>query len=111
MSASSAATALAITRKGGKKAVIPLGPRTARAIDLAIGGRCQGPIFQAAAGDPLDRHGAGRLVRRVARRAGLARPAGPRALRHASITVLTPASRSATCKKPPRTPTRAHHAV
>jgi integrase/recombinase XerD len=31
---------LAITRKGGKKAVIPLAPRTARAIDLAIGERC-----------------------------------------------------------------------
>ena len=36
---------LAITRKGGKKAVIPLAPRTARAIDLAIGERCEGPIF------------------------------------------------------------------
>ena len=36
---------LAIVRKGGKKAVIPLAPRTARAIDLAIGERCEGPIF------------------------------------------------------------------
>ena len=36
---------MAIVRKGGKKAVIPLAPRTARAIDLAIGERCQGPIF------------------------------------------------------------------
>ncbi len=35
---------LAIIRKGGKKAVIPLAPRTARAIDLAIGERCEGPI-------------------------------------------------------------------
>jgi integrase/recombinase XerD len=34
---------LAITRKGGKKAVIPLAPRTARAIDLAVGERCAGP--------------------------------------------------------------------
>jgi hypothetical protein len=31
---------LAITRKAAKKAVIPLDPRTARAIDLAIGERC-----------------------------------------------------------------------
>jgi integrase len=37
--------ALAITRKGGKRAVIPLAPRTARATDLAIGERCKGPIF------------------------------------------------------------------
>jgi integrase len=31
---------LAITRKGGKKAIAPLAPRAARAIDLAIGERC-----------------------------------------------------------------------
>jgi integrase/recombinase XerD len=73
---------LAITRKGGKKAVIPLAPRTARAIDLAIGGRCEGPIFTTLAGQRLDRHGAGRIVRRVARRAGLAKKIGPHTLRH-----------------------------
>jgi site-specific recombinase XerD len=77
---------LAITRKGGKKATIPLAPRTARAIDLAIGERCQGPIFRTATGERLDRHGAGRLVRRVARRAGLAKNIGPHTLRHAFIT-------------------------
>src|SRR5712691_5623575 len=68
---------LAITRKGGKKAVIPLAPRTARAIDLAIGERCEGPIFTTATGQRLDRHRAGRIVRRVARRAGLAKKIGP----------------------------------
>jgi integrase len=36
---------LVITRKGGKVVTIPLAPRTARAIDLAIGGRVEGPIF------------------------------------------------------------------
>jgi site-specific recombinase XerD len=77
---------LAITRKGGKKAVIPLAPRTARAIDLTIGERCEGPIFTAPAGQRLDRHGAGRIVRRVARRAGLAKKIGPHTLRHAFIT-------------------------
>jgi integrase/recombinase XerD len=77
---------LAITRKGGKKAVIPLAPRSARAIDLAIGERCAGPIFTTPAGQRLDRHGAGRIVRRVARRAGLAKKIGPHTLRHAFIT-------------------------
>ena len=43
---------LAITRKGGKRAVIPLAPRTARALDLAIGERCEGPIFISASGQP-----------------------------------------------------------
>jgi integrase/recombinase XerD len=77
---------LAITRKGGKKAVIPLAPRTARAIDLAVGERCEGPIFTTTAGQRLDRHGAGRVVRRIARRAGLAKKIGPHTLRHAFIT-------------------------
>jgi integrase/recombinase XerD len=34
---------LVITRKGGKVVTIPLAPRTARAIDLAIGERSEGP--------------------------------------------------------------------
>jgi integrase/recombinase XerD len=36
---------LVITRKGGKVVTIPLAPRTARAIDLAIGERREGPVF------------------------------------------------------------------
>ena len=77
---------LTITRKGGKVVTIPLAPRTARAIDLAIGERCEGPVFLAADGRRLDRHGAGRIVRRVARRAGIAKNVGPHTLRHASFT-------------------------
>ena len=60
--------------------------RAPRAIDLAIGERSEGPIFLSAHGGWLDRHGAGRIVRRVARRAGIAKPAGPHTLRHAFIT-------------------------
>jgi integrase/recombinase XerD len=36
---------LVITRKGGKVVTIPLAPRTARAIDLAIGERTEGPLL------------------------------------------------------------------
>ena len=36
---------LTIVRKGGKVVTVPLAPRTARAIDLAVGERCDGPIF------------------------------------------------------------------
>ena len=41
---------LVITRKGGKVVTIPLAPRTARAIDLAIGERTEGPLFVTADG-------------------------------------------------------------
>jgi integrase/recombinase XerD len=77
---------LMILRKGGKIVTIPLAPRTARAIDLAIGERIDGPIFTGPDGQRLDRHAAGRIVRRVARRAGINKPVGPHTLRHAFIT-------------------------
>jgi integrase/recombinase XerD len=73
---------LTITRKGGKVVTIPLAPRTARAIDLAIGERTDGPVFLTADGRRLDRHGAGRIVRKTARRAGIAKAVTPHTLRH-----------------------------
>ena len=63
---------------------IPLAPRTARTIDLAVGERTGGPVFQAADGRRLDRHGAGRVVRKVARRAGIGKAVTPHTLRHAN---------------------------
>jgi len=65
---------------------IPLAPRTARALDLAIGERVGGPVFLAAEGRRLDRHGAGRIVRKTARRAGIGKTVTPHTLRHAFIT-------------------------
>ena len=67
---------LTVVRKGGKIVIIPLAPRTARAIDLAIGERIDGPIFLAANGHRLDRHAAWRIVRRLARKAGINKPVG-----------------------------------
>jgi len=97
---------LTVVRKGGKTVVIPLAPRTARAIDLGIGERVEGPIFLATSGDRLDRHAAWRIVRRLARKAGINKPVGPHTLRHASSPPpSTPACRFATCKRPPVTPT------
>ena len=74
---------LTITRMGGKVVTIPLAPRTAQAIDLAIGERTDGPMFLTGDGRRLDRHGAGRIVRRVAHRAGIAKAVTPHTLRHA----------------------------
>jgi integrase/recombinase XerD len=69
--------------------IIPLAPRTARAIDLAIGERTEGPVFLARNGGRLDRHGAGRIVRQVARRAGIGKQVTPHTLRHAFITATS----------------------
>jgi len=77
---------LTIVRKGGKIVTIPLAPRTARAIDLAVSERCEGPIFPGVNGGRIDRRAAGRVVRRIARRAGITKRVGPHTLRHAFIT-------------------------
>ena len=60
--------------------------RLPRAIDLAIGERTSGPLFRAADGKRLDRHGAARIVCRVTRRAGISKQVSPHTLRHAFIT-------------------------
>jgi integrase len=96
---------LTILRKGGKVVIIPLAPRTARAIDLAIGERSDGPIFRNSIGERLDRHAAQRIVRRVARRAGIAKRVGPHTRATPSSRLpSTPASRSAMYKKLPVMP-------
>lgn len=77
-----------INRKRGKVVTIPLAPRTARATDLAIGERASGPLFLAAGGKRLDRHGAARVVLRITRHAGISEQVGPHILRHALTAAL-----------------------
>jgi integrase/recombinase XerD len=78
--------ALGVERGHRTLVTVPLAPRTARAIDLAVGERSDGPLFLAPDGRRLDRHGAARIVRRAAHRAGITKPVGPHTLRHAFIT-------------------------
>jgi integrase/recombinase XerD len=77
---------LRIVRKGGKIVIVPLAPRTARAVDLAVGERTEGPIFCGNDHGRLERHAAARIVRRIARKAGITKRVGPHTLRHAFIT-------------------------
>ena len=98
---------LTILRKGGKTVIIPLAPRTARAVDLAVGERCEGPLFLGVDGQRLDRHAAARTVARVARHAGITKASDPTHFAtRSSPQHSRPAYRSATCKTPPATPTR-----
>jgi integrase/recombinase XerD len=62
---------LKIIGKGHKPATIPLVPRTARTIDLAVGERCEGPILRRRDGQRLDRRTAHRWVKTIGKRAGL----------------------------------------
>jgi site-specific recombinase XerD len=62
---------LHIVGKGSKPALIPLVPRTARTIDLAIGERREGPILLRQDSRRLDRRTAHRWVRSMGKRAGL----------------------------------------
>jgi integrase/recombinase XerD len=62
---------LRIIGKGNKPALIPLVPRTARTIDLAVGERRDGPILLRHDGQRLDRRTAHRWVRSIGKRAEL----------------------------------------
>ncbi len=75
-----------VVGKGSKVAVIPLPPRVARAIDAAVGERTHGAVLLSRSGQRLDRHGATRIVRRLARRAGIVKRISPHSLRHSFIT-------------------------
>jgi len=77
-----------VLRKGGKAVTILLG-LTARAVDLVVGERFAGRSSppQTVVGR-LDHHGVARIVRRVARRAGIAKPIGPHTPRHAFIIII-----------------------
>jgi integrase/recombinase XerD len=97
---------LRILGKGNKPAPIPLGPRTARTIDLTVGERSEGPILRRRDGERLDRRTAHRWVRSIGKRAGLG-AVHPHMLRAAFImAALDAASRCGTCSSPPGTQTR-----
>jgi integrase/recombinase XerD len=78
---------LAVVGKGGQRTLVPLAPRTIRAIDAALDGRADGPLLLSNGGGRLDRHDAARIVARLARRAALAKHITPHSLRHTMVTL------------------------
>lgn len=73
--------------KGGARRTVPLAPRTADAVSAAVGNRNVGPAITDDHGDHMDRHQAHRVVRRVARQAGISKAISPHSLRHTMVTL------------------------
>jgi integrase/recombinase XerD len=78
---------LTVAGKGGAKATVPLAPSTCEAIDRMLEGRTTGPLFITRTGKPMDRYAADDVVRRVARKAGIAKKVSAHSLRHSFVTL------------------------
>jgi integrase/recombinase XerD len=87
---------LMVTRKGGKKATIPMAPRTSEAVDAYVGDRVTGPLFVTATGKRWERSEVWRTLRRLARNAvpDKANSIHPHDLRHAFVTLSLDAGAS-----------------
>ncbi|MDP9165099.1 MAG: tyrosine-type recombinase/integrase [Actinomycetota bacterium] len=77
---------LRVTGKGGKRATIPLVAGTIEALRNVLSERESGPILLDAQGERLDRHDAARIVKRLAKAAGVSKRISPHSLRHTAIT-------------------------
>ena len=80
---------LRVTRKGGRRATVPLAPRTAHALADYLTGRQEGPLLITASAGRMDRAAVWRTLRRLARQAVPAKAASihPHDLRHAFVTL------------------------
>jgi integrase/recombinase XerD len=83
-------TTLTIRRKGGKRQTLPLAPRTVDAL-LAYTGPLNRyttpePLFATSTGQPLDRQAAWKIIRQLAKTAGINKPISPHSLRHTFVT-------------------------
>lgn len=75
-----------LRRKGGKRQTAALAPRTAAAVAALVEGREQGPVFRTRTGRRLDRQGAWKVVKRLARAAGISKTISPHSCRHGFVT-------------------------
>jgi integrase/recombinase XerD len=78
---------LHLVGKGDKPATMPLTIPVLRVLEACRGARTTGPlVLRPTSGKPIDRRDVYRMVRRVAKAAGIARHISPHSLRHAAIT-------------------------
>lgn len=73
--------------KTGDDLVIPLIPRTNKAVDELIGDRTEGPLFVTSTGGRVHRSYADKMAKRVARKAGIAKRISCHSFRHAFVTM------------------------
>jgi integrase/recombinase XerD len=86
-----------VVRKGGARQDMALAPPVAHAVDALLAERglleasgvlgASALLFVDAEGRPLDRFDAGRIVRRLARTAGIRKAISPHSLRHSFVTL------------------------
>ena len=77
---------LSLVGKGRKPATIPLPVPVARVLDAAAGERTDGWLVLRVDGSKMDRRSATRVVRRLAKKAGINKRISPHSLRHAFVT-------------------------
>ncbi len=78
---------LAVTRKGGRRDLVPLAPRTLAAVEKHLEERTDGLLVLANDGGPLNRFQATRAIRRLTRAADITKIISPHSLRHTAVTL------------------------
>lgn len=76
-----------LRRKGEKRSALPLPPRTSWVLEQLVDGRKTGPVFRSRMGNRLDKKAAGRVVKRIAKTAGITKRIHPHSLRHTFVTM------------------------
>lgn len=80
---------LRVCGKGTKVVLVPLPPAVARALDRAIGERESGPVLRSRTGHHMDRHGATRRLRDLAKQGGVTTARmHPHMLQHTFVTTM-----------------------
>ena len=78
---------LAVARKGGRRDLVPLAPRTLAAVEEHLQERTGGVLVLANDGGPLNRFQATRAIRRLTRAADITKHISPHSLRHTAVTL------------------------